>query len=74
MDEKVEKEDVTNLKDAITDEVEFELDTDELGKRVGEIFGSISSLRAEVTNMGSGVTNLKQSMQEMNKSGNQGQL
>ena len=31
MDEKVEKEDVTNLKDAITDEVEFELDTDELG-------------------------------------------
>ena len=41
---------------------------------MGEIFGSISSLRTEVTNMGSGVTNLKQSMKEINKSGKQGQL
>ena len=37
MDEKVEKEDVTNLKGAITDEVELELDTDELGNKAIKI-------------------------------------
>ena len=68
MDETVKKEileDATNLKDAITDEIEFELDTNKFENKLDEIYGSIANFSAEVTNMGSGITYLKQCMKEI---------
>ena len=53
LDEKVKKEileEVTKLKAAINDEVKFELDTHELEEKVGDIEGSIYSLKNDMKN------------------------
>ena len=59
MDEKIKpkiREDATFLKDVIIEEVKFQFNTDEYENKIGEVEESISDLRTEITNMGSGVT------------------
>ena len=59
MDEKIKPkimEDATFLKDVIIEEVKFQFNTDEYENKIGEVEESISDLRTEITNMGSGVT------------------